>query len=92
MNKCKCGEELGEHDARFVIDPMSQEFVCPECWAAAKKKRKSELNKCCRCHKVLDGVNFIDHRSCNTYDNDGKYNWNLVCTDCEPYTKMGERH
>jgi hypothetical protein len=51
-----------------------------------------EFKKCCKCHKVLDGLNFIDHRYCNARDSDGKYDWNLVCTDCEPYTKMGEHH
>jgi hypothetical protein len=92
LEKCACGKELGEYDPWYVIDIMTQEFVCHECWVENKKKKKLEFKKCCRCHKVLDGVNFINHRFCNTYDENGKYKFNMVCIECEPYTPMGDWH
>jgi hypothetical protein len=92
LEKCKCGNELAECGLRYVSNAMSQEFVCLECWVKAKSKKKKPFKKCCRCGKVLGGVNFIDHRYCSTYDSTGKSKFNMVCTECEPYSKMGDRH
>lgn len=90
--KCPCGTELGEHDARFVIHPMTQEFVCPKCWTADREKRATEIYECCRCGKKLDGSNFVDHRYCYAPDKAGDIGFNLFCIECEPYTPMGDRH
>ncbi len=92
IRKCPCGKELGEYDTRFVINPITQEFVCPSCWLAAKAEKEALTKECARCGKVLDGMNFVDHRYCFAPDKEGKTRWNMYCIQCEPYNKMGKRH
>ncbi len=92
ITKCPCGKELGKYDTRFVINPLTQEFVCPACWLAEKAKKEAETNECARCGKVLDGINFTDHRYCSAPDKNGKEGFNMFCIQCEPYTRMGDHH
>ena len=92
ITKCPCGKELGAYDTRFVINVMTQEFVCPKCWLAEKTKKEDLQRNCVRCGKLLDGMNYVDHRYCLAPDKDGKYGFNMFCIQCEPYPKMGKRH
>ncbi len=90
--KCSCGKELEEYDTRFVTNPITQEFVCRECWKACKEKRHVEVDVCCKCGKALQGKSFIDHRFTLAPDRKGKTGFNLFCISCEPYSEMTERH
>ncbi len=90
--KCSCGKEIEEYDTRFVTNPMTQEFVCRECWKAYKEKKQVGVEVCCRCGKALTGKSFIDHRYCLAPDKDGKTGFNLFCISCASYPEMSERH
>ena len=80
------------YTGRYVIEPIKQDFVCYECWVAAKKKKQAEVKNCCRCGKLLNGKDFIGHRYCLAPDKSGKTGWNLFCIECQPYTEMVGHH
>lgn len=90
--KCTCGKEIEKYSTKYITSPLNPEFVCRECWQADKESKKAEVQVCCRCDKVLKGKDFIDHRFCLAPDKDGIYRWKLLCTECEPYIEMGEKH
>ncbi len=92
LTNCICGKEIKEHSQKYILNPLSPEFVCRECWLADKEKKKSEVEVCSRCDKVLDGKDFIDHRLCLARDKQGKTGWNLFCISCEPYIVRSARH
>ncbi len=92
LEKCLCGKELDKYGVRFVLDPIKQEFVCPQCWEADKEKKITETETCCRCGKLLDGKDFIDHRLCLAPNSESKTVWGLFCIECEPYTETVEHH
>ncbi len=92
LTKCKCGKEFDEYGNKFVINPMTQEFSCYDCWVADKEKKEAEVDVCCRCWKELNGKDFIDHRYCLAPDKKGKTGWNLFCISCEPYPKESGKH
>ncbi len=91
-DKCKCGKGIEKYSVKFIIDPLSPEFVCFDCWTADKERKQAEVCVCGRCDKTLDGIDFIDHRFCLAPDKDGKTGWNLFCISCEPYVVRSEKH
>ncbi len=88
LTKCICGKEIKEFSQKYITDPLNPVFICRECWLADKAKKKAEVRVCCRCGKVLDGKDFIDHRFCLAPNKEGKTGWNLFCISCEPYYSL----
>lgn len=90
--KCTCGKTIEKYSTKYITSPLNPEFVCQECWLAYKESKKAEVQVCCRCDKVLEGKNFVDHRYCLAPDKDGKYVWGLFCIECEEYKPMESKH